>query len=279
MGSTCQGHQIVIGSAFTVVTSRVMRCVSWNVNGIRALARKGIDPVSVVEAADVVALQETKARPDQLDAALAEPDGWHAAWHSAERPGYSGVALLSREEPDEIVEGIGDDRFDCEGRVVAALFDRVLVVGAYFPNAQGEGKRLDYKLAFCARMEAFLQEWREAGCETVLLGDYNIAHRPIDLARPKQNEGNAGYLPEERAWMTRYLDELGYHDVYREEHPEEAGAYTWWSYRGGARGRNVGWRLDYATVSPGLRQVASEPRIHQGVEGSDHCPVSLDIDA
>ena len=256
-----------------------MRCVSWNVNGIRAVARKGIDPVSVVEGADVIGLQETKARPEQLDAALAEPDGWHVAWHSAERAGYSGVALLSREEPDEIVEGMGDDAFDCEGRVIAGLFGQVLVVSAYFPNSQDGGKRLDYKLAFCARLEDFLQEWRDAGCETVLLGDYNIAHCPIDLARPKQNEGSAGYLPEERAWMTRYLDELGYHDVFREEHPDLAGAYTWWSFRGGARSRNVGWRLDYATVSPGLRDRVSAPTIHPEVTGSDHCPVSLDVDA
>lgn len=254
-----------------------MRCVSWNVNGIRALLRKERTPWTAVDGADLVAIQETKARPDQLAAAEAEPDGWHAYWHPAERGGYSGVALFTRDEPDEVVLGCGDDRFDAEGRVIAALFGRVLVVGAYFPNSQGTGKRLDYKLAFCARMEAFLQEWRDAGCETVLLGDFNIAHRPIDLARPKANEGNAGFLPEERAWMDRYLDELGYHDVFREDHPDRADAYSWWSYRAGARARNVGWRIDYTTVSPGLRAAAGDATIHADVLGSDHCPVSVDL--
>ena len=142
-----------------------------------------------------------------------------------------------------LLTGCGDDAYDCEGRVLSALYGTVLVTSAYFPNSQDGGRRLDYKLAFCARLEAFLQEWRDAGCETLLLGDYNIAHRPIDLARPKQNEANPGYLPEEREWMERYLVELGYRDVFREANPELAGAYTWWSYRGGARQRNVGWRM------------------------------------
>ncbi|MDA3960175.1 MAG: exodeoxyribonuclease III [Planctomycetota bacterium] len=255
-----------------------MRCLSWNVNGIRAVERKGQLPWEVVPGVDVVGIQETKARPEQLSEAMQAPSGWHAAWHSAEKAGYSGVALFSRDEPDEVVLGCGDDQFDSEGRVISALFGQVLVVSAYFPNSQDGGKRLDYKLAFCAQMEAFLQEWRDAGCETVLLGDYNIAHRPIDLARPKPNEGSAGYLPEERAWMDRYIDELGYHDVFREENPDLADAYSWWSFRGGARSRNVGWRIDYATVSPGLRERASEAQVHADVEGSDHCPVSLQID-
>lgn len=254
-----------------------MRCVSWNVNGVRSVARKGQLPWEVVPGADLVALQETKAAAEQLSDDLREPPGWKAYWHGAERAGYSGVALYCREEPDEVVLGCGHDDYDCEGRVIGALYGKLLVVSAYFPNSQDAGRRLDYKLAFCARMEAFLQEWREAGCETLLMGDYNIAHQPIDLARPKANEKTAGYLPEERAWMTRYLDDLGYHDVFREEHPELTGAYTWWSLRTGARGRNIGWRIDYTTVSPGLRERVGDSLIHPEVVGSDHCPVSIAV--
>lgn len=254
-----------------------MRCVSWNVNGIRSVGRKGQLPWAVVPGAEVVAIQETKANPDQVTDELREPPGWHAYWHGAERLGYSGVALFCREEPDEVVLGCGHDDYDCEGRVIGALYGKLLVVGAYFPNSQGIGKRLGYKLAFCEQIEAFLQEWRDAGCETLLMGDFNIAHQPIDLARPKANEQTAGYLPEERAWMSRYLEDLGYHDVFRDEHPDLTDAYTWWSMRTGARGRNVGWRIDYTTVSPGLRGRAGQTLIHPEVTGSDHCPVSIEV--
>lgn len=252
-----------------------MLAISWNVNGIRAVTKKGILPWEAVPGAEVVALQEVRARPDQIGE-LAEPDGWHAAWFPAERPGYSGTALLSRERPDEIVEGVGDVRFDCEGRVLTARFGTLVVVSAYFPNSQELGARLEYKLAFCAALEAHLAHWRGRGCETLLLGDYNIAHQPIDLARPAENEQNPGYLPGERAWFSRYLA-LGYRDVFRERNPDGAGLYTWWTMRGGARARNVGWRIDYATVSPGLAGRVANAQIHPGIQGSDHCPVSIDL--
>jgi len=253
-----------------------LRCASWNVNGIRAVGRKGIDPLAAVPDAGVVVLQETKARPQQVPTAVSEPEDWHAFWNPAERPGYSGVALFSRDAPDEVVTGMDHADSDPEGRVLSARFGELVVIGAYFPNSQEGGKRLDFKLDFCAAMERFLARWREAGCSTVLLGDYNIAHRPIDLARPKQNEANPGYLPEERAWMSRYLD-AGYRDVFRDANPELADAYTWWSYRGGARKRNVGWRIDYATVSPDLVERVRTSAIHPEVMGSDHCPVSVDL--
>ena len=204
--------------------------------------------------------------------ASCHPEGWHSYWCAAQKPGYSGVATICRQKPDEVIDGLGVEAFDAEGRVQAVRFDNLLVVGAYFPNSQAEGKRLDYKLAFCAEMERFLTEWRSRGCETVLVGDYNIAHQPIDLARPQQNEKNPGYLPEERAWMSHFLGE-GYRDVFRDQHPEVAHAYSWWSYRGGARAKNVGWRIDYCTVSADL--AASDPIIHTEQLGSDHCPVSV----
>jgi len=251
-----------------------MRCYTWNVNGIRAVQRKNLLPWTVVPDADVIALQETKAKPEQLEADILEPDGWHVAWHSAERPGYSGVALLSRVQPDDIIEGLGNTDYDVEGRVLAMRFGELVVISAYFPNSQDGGKRLPYKLGFCAAMERYLAAHRAQGRQTLLLGDYNIAHRSIDLARPKENETSAGYLPEERAWMTRYLG-LGYRDVFRDRNPDLADAYTWWTARGGARARNVGWRIDYGTVSPGLVDRVVATTIHPDVMGSDHCPVGV----
>lgn len=253
----------------------VLRIASWNVNGIRAVANKERLPWQVIPGApEVICLQETKAHEGQLPPTVARPEGWHAFWHSAQRPGYSSVAILSRQAPDEYVSGLGDAQFDCEGRVQTARFGDVAVVNAYFPNSQEGGKRLSYKLAFCAAMEEHLAGWLGRGFHAVLVGDYNIAHRPIDLARPRENEGTAGYLPEERAWMDRYL-ELGWRDVFRERHPDLAGAYTWWSQRGGARGRNVGWRIDYCTVDDQLVDRVRAVDIHPQVDGSDHCPVSV----
>ncbi len=253
-----------------------MRCVSWNVNGIRAIHRKGLDPTAVVPDADVVCLQETKARPEQVPPALAAPAGWHAHWACAQKPGYSGVAAFSRRRPTEVIVGLGDAVFDVEGRSLTLILRSTAIVCAYFPNSQEGGRRLDYKLAFCAAMEEHLATLRGRGLHTILVGDYNIAHRPIDLARPEANEENPGYLPEERAWMTRYLG-LGHHDIFRERHPDLTGAYTWWSYRGRARDRNVGWRLDYCTVDAHLRQRVRGVALHPAVTGSDHCPISIDL--
>jgi exodeoxyribonuclease-3 len=171
---------------------------------------------------------------------------------------------------------MGDARFDDEGRVLAVRFGTLVAISAYFPNSREGGARLDYKLAFCAAMETYLAQWRGQGCGVVLLGDYNIAHQPIDLARPKENEKNAGYLPEERAWMGRYLG-LGYRDVFRERHPDLTGAYTWWTNWAKARERNIGWRIDYATISPDLASRVRDAAIHPQILGSDHCPVSVTL--
>ena len=254
-----------------------MRITSWNINGIRAVLKKDIKPWEVVADSDVVCLQEIKARAEQVPDEVATPEGWHSSWFSAKKPGYSGVALYSKAKPDEIIHGMDADVHDDEGRVITGVFGKVAVVGAYFTNSQDAGKRLDVKLDFCAAMEAHLAKLRADGLGTVLAGDYNIAHGPIDLARPKANEANPGYLPEERAWMSRYLDDLGYHDVFREMNPDLTGAYSWWSYRAGARGKNVGWRIDYCTVSPELRDKVTAAHIHAEVMGSDHCPVSLEL--
>jgi exodeoxyribonuclease III len=253
-----------------------MLCYSWNVNGIRSVARKDLLPWKVLPRADVICLQETKAQQHMLESSLGEPDGWHSHWHSAVKPGYSSVALLSRERPDEVMLGIGEDAYDSEGRVIAARFGTLVVISAYFPNSREGGARIEYKLAFCALLERYLQHWRDRGYEVLLQGDYNIAHQPIDLARPKENEKNAGYLPQERAWMARFLS-LGYRDVFRERNPELPGAYTWWTNWANARTRNVGWRIDYSCVSPGLVDRVREIRHCPEVLGSDHCPVAIEL--
>ncbi len=251
-----------------------MRCYSWNVNGVRALARKDLLPWKKLRQADVLCLQETKADPGQLPPQLAAPRGFHTCWASAKKKGYSGTAILTREKPDEIVVGLGTRKYDEEGRTIAVRFGELVVISAYFPNSQEAGARLKYKLGYCRAMERYLHSWLAAGRQTLLMGDYNIAHQPIDLARPKQNEKNPGYLPEERAWMSRYLKK-GFRDIFRDRNPDLESAYTWWSFRSGARARNVGWRIDYGTVSDALADRVRDVTHHPEVPGSDHCPVSV----
>jgi exodeoxyribonuclease-3 len=251
-----------------------MRCYSWNVNGIRAAQRKDLLPWDQMSDADVICLQETKAHVEQLDPEIAEPPGWHATYSAGQRKGYSGVAVISRQRPDEVVEGLGVPKFDKEGRVISARFGDLLVISAYFPKSDFEEVRYEYKLAFCRAMRRFLLEHVESGRNVLLMGDYNIAHEPIDLARPKENRNNPGFLPKERAWLSRFL-KSGFHDVYRERNPDRDGAYSWWSYRTGAREKNIGWRIDYGNVNHRLLDRVDDARIHPEVLGSDHCPVSV----
>jgi len=257
-----------------------MRIFSWNVNGIRACASKGLFGWLASERPDVLCLQETKANPDQLPKEfLAPPDGdggaYRAYWASARRRGYSGTAILARREPRSI-SFLGEGEFDDEGRALVADFGAFTVVSAYFPNSQDGGARLDYKLRFCDAILALCDRVVARGGHVVVAGDYNIAHKSIDLANPKANEGNPGYLPEERAWMDKFTG-AGYVDSFRRFDPSP-GRYTWWTYRvPGARERNVGWRLDYHCVDPGLLPAVSGAAIHPSVLGSDHCPVSIEI--
>lgn len=252
-----------------------MRLISWNVNGIRAAGRGGFHPWFESEKADVIALQETKARPEQLEEELLHPLGYHSYWHSAKKPGYSGVAIYSKKEPLRIQTGMGIPEIDDEGRVIIAEYPGFVLVNAYFPNSQREHTRLGYKLEFCRRMFGFLEEMRKAGKQVVLCGDFNIAHQAIDLKNPKANEKNAGYLPEERAWMTEFLGN-GYIDAFR--HFEKGpGHYTWWSYRPGVRERNIGWRLDYFCVNQEHADRLKSAAHRCDIKGSDHCPVALTL--
>lgn len=249
---------------------------TWNVNGLRACAKKGFTDWLAAEAPDVLCLQETKARPEQVTPLVSAPKGYRTLFAPAKKPGYSGTAMYTR-RPGTLSAGLDLSDFDDEGRTVIGDFDAFVVLGCYFPNSQPEHGRLPYKLAYDEAVAARCRELRSRGREVVICGDFNAAHTEIDLANPKQNEDNAGFLPEERAWVTAMLDE-GWVDVFRERHPGEKGHYTWWTYRSGARARNVGWRLDYFLLSPGLARKVHDVRHLTLVEGSDHCPVRMDLD-
>jgi len=249
-----------------------MKIISWNVNGVRAAHKKGLMDYIAASDADLVCIQETKAQIEQLPKDIYAPDGYASWWHSAERRGYSGTALWARKTPDDI-RSLGIEEFDAEGRMQIAIFGEVAILNGYFPNSQAEGKRLDYKLAYNAAVKNAADALAAEGRTVVVLGDFNVSHKPIDLARPKENEGNPGYLPEERAWMDSFIDG-GWTDTFRmfEDGPEH---YTWWSYRAGARARNVGWRLDYFCVNDGAADRVDSSVIHSEITGSDHCPIEL----
>lgn len=250
--------------------------VSWNVNGIRASEKKGFLDWLSTESPDVLCLQETKAHVGQLGDQLITPElpggSWKSWWSSAKKPGYSGTAIYSKREPDD-VRIFGYSEFDDEGRVIMAEFDSVVIISAYFPNSQAAGARIDYKLAFCDAMLETCNKLVAEGKNIILCGDYNIAHKPIDLANPRTNEGNPGYLPEERAWMDTFTA-AGYVDTFRHFCPDPD-HYTWWTYRFKARENNIGWRIDYTCVNPGFLPRVKSSVILKDVYGSDHCPVKL----
>lgn len=254
-----------------------MHLYSWNVNGIRAAQKKGfLDWLSSTQP-DILAIQETKAHPDQLDDDLKQVDGYHVYWASADRKGYSGTALYSKIEPNRVYTGLDIEEYDVEGRTIIAEYDEFVFLTGYFPNGSKDNLRVPYKLAYS---DAFVQRcdaYREQGKPVIFCGDVNTSHNEIDLARPDQNTKKTGFLPEERAWMDKLVQEYGYVDTYRTLYPQKV-EYSYWSNRGGARERNVGWRLDYFFVSPDMMPRVNDALIHTDVMGSDHCPVSLIIE-
>lgn len=257
-------------------SQRPLRFISWNVNGIRAVAQKGFNDILTGFDADIIAIQETKAHPDQLPPELKDIDGYTSYWHSAERKGYSGVAAYSRLQPERVITGIGNPEFDCEGRVLTLEFASFYLINIYFPNS-GEGlKRLDYKLRFNRELIEFAGRLNRDKA-VILCGDFNVAHKPIDLKNPAANVKNAGFTPEERAWMDSFI-EAGFVDTFRifNQQPEQ---YTWWSYRFNARAKNVGWRIDYFCVDQASRDKVHKAAILPEIMGSDHCPVQLDFSA
>jgi exodeoxyribonuclease-3 len=254
-----------------------VRLASWNVNGIRAAARGGLIDWLAAEKPDVLCLQEVKAHPDQLDEELLHPLGYESLWHPAQKRGYSGVTTYTRRDPTSVTYGLGRRDVDSEGRVLMTEFDEFVLINAYFPNSQRDHARLDYKLSFCRSITRKLNALVRSGKHVVMCGDYNIAHQEIDLRNPRQNRDNAGFLPEERSWMSRFLVN-GYVDCFREL-CDEPGHYTWWSYRPGVRERNIGWRIDYFCIDRGLRPALRGADHQPDVPGSDHCPIRIELDA
>lgn len=254
----------------------MINLVSWNVNGIRAAQRKGFLDWLANAQPDILGIQETKCHPDQLDEIMLKPPGYTTYWAAAEKKGYSGVALYSKKEPNHVQIGLGIPEFDREGRTIVAEYDEFVFITAYFPNGSRDHHRVPYKMAYKAAFLDFCNAYRAQGKAVVFCGDVNTAHQEIDLARPRQNQKTTGFLPEERVWLDEIVTQ-GYVDSYRALYPEQTGAYSWWSYIGGARGRNVGWRLDYFFVSEDVRPFIVDAAIHADVMGSDHCPVSLTL--
>jgi exodeoxyribonuclease-3 len=254
-----------------------LKIFSWNVNGIRAAVRNGFLEWLHKEQPDILLLQEVRCADGDLNPEWLAPFGYKSFWHSAVKKGYSGVGIYTKLpiEPENVLYGLGDPQFDTEGRFLAVVHENLLIASAYFPNSQRDTLRLPYKLDYCNLILKFLDHERTLGREVVLGGDFNIAHTPLDLANPKQNEKNAGYLPEERAWMSKFI-EAGYVDTFR-MFEKGGGHYTWWSQRPGIRERNIGWRLDYHFITNGLVDRVVSARIFPSVLGSDHCPVSLEL--
>ena len=260
----------------------LMRFASWNVNGFRAVSRKGDWKWFSGTDADVVGIQETKASPEQIPDEDRSPEGWHSWWApSTVRKGYSGVAAFSRQMPLHAEMELPDPDYQGEGRLIHLEFPQLHFFTVYFPNggeeiAKGVFKRVPYKMGFFDAFFEYAEELRRDK-PIVVCGDFNIAHREVDLARPADNIWNTGFLPLERDWMDRFI-EAGYTDTFRHVHGDEPGAYSWWSYKTKARERNVGWRLDYFFVSDELRPCIRDAWIEDDVYGSDHCPVGLALE-
>ncbi|OHA32810.1 MAG: exodeoxyribonuclease III [Candidatus Taylorbacteria bacterium RIFCSPLOWO2_01_FULL_45_15b] len=253
-----------------------MRILTWNINGIRAWAKKGHFEWLLNQNLDIFCFQETKATIEQVPPEIAKPSGYESYFDSPkEKKGYSGVAIYSKVKPNKIEYAMGSDILDNEGRLVAAYYDDFVLVNVYFPNGGGGPERLKFKLDFYDEFLKYIDKLRKKGHKVIFCGDINTAHEEIDLARPKANEKNTGFLPEERAWLDEVVNR-GYVDVFRHFYPSKAGAYTYWDQKTFARERNVGWRIDYFFVSPDLLVKVKGIEILSNVYGSDHCPIVLE---
>jgi exodeoxyribonuclease III len=250
-----------------------LRICTWNVNGYRAVNNKGFREWLDREQPDILCLQEIKVKPEQLSELQLNIPGYSILWNPAQRPGYSGVATFYKTPPEAFELGIGQEHFDIEGRVIRTKQNGFTLFNVYFPNGQRGKDRVDYKLNFYRDLLAIYDDLVASGEQVIITGDFNTAHTEIDLAHPKENQETSGFLPEERAMVDVYL-EHGMIDIFRKIYPDKK-QYTWWTYIFQARSRNVGWRIDYYLISPGLVDLVTDVVIHDDVPGSDHCPVSL----
>ena len=258
-----------------IMPNKPITLLSWNVNGIRAAFRKGFAQWLDSTQPDVLCLQETKARPEQIEQELAQVAGYHHHFVSGKKPGYSGVALFSKVEPEKLSDSFGAKRFDDEGRIIQADFGDFLLFNIYFPNGKASPERLNYKMDFYGAFLKNMATLLKQGKRIVVCGDVNTAHREIDLARPKENSKTSGFLPQEREWIDRFLA-AGFVDTLRLFH-DEGGMYSWWDVISRARERNVGWRIDYFFVSDNLKHNVNDAFIQSDVPGSDHCPVGIKL--
>lgn len=249
---------------------------SWNINGIRASAKKGLDTWITKTNPDIICFQEVKAEMDQIPASLQELE-YNVVVHSAKKKGYSGVATFSKIKPIDVQSKFGDTAIDAEGRIIMTRYPEFILLNIYFPNGKKNADRLTYKMRLYHFVEKLCKDFLKNGEKIILCGDVNTAHKEQDLANPKPNSKYSGFLPEERAWMDGFL-ELGFIDSFREKHGDGEGNYTWWTMRSKtAKERNVGWRLDYFYVSSNLKDNLTQASIHSDVEGSDHCPIKITL--
>ena len=253
-----------------------MKLISWNVNGIRAASGKGYTEWFNEYKPDILCIQETKVQIDQLEEKISKPKGYYSNWNSAEKKGYSGTATFSKIEPKSVKLELGDEKFDGEGRVTMTEFDNFLLYNIYFPNGKRDLSRVDYKLEFSDKILEICEEHKKKGKKLIICGDYNTAHKEIDLKNAKSNEKNTGFLPKERAWIDKFISN-GYVDTFR-EYNKEPGNYTWWSYMFSARSKNVGWRIDYFFVSENVLPHLKGAFILPNVMGSDHCPLGIELE-
>ena len=249
-----------------------MKLISWNVNGIRACLTKGFEDIFKKLDADIFCIQETKCQPEQIEL---EFEGYTSYWNSAEKKGYSGTAIFTKKEPIDVKYGIEIEKHDKEGRVITLEFEKFYMVDIYTPNSKRELERLDYRQIWEDVIRKYLLKLNETK-PVIMCGDLNVAHKEIDLKNPKTNRHNAGFTDEERQKMTELLD-AGFTDSFRYLYPDKENAYSWWSYMGHAREKNVGWRIDYFIVSKSIENQIKEAKIYPEIMGSDHCPVGLEI--
>ena len=255
----------------------MLRLMTFNANGIRSADKKGFWTWFDTQNADILCVQELKAQEGDISDAMKNRSGYHAYFHCAVKKGYSGCGVWSKAEPDYVQIGFGIPEFDDEGRYVRLDFKNTSVIGVYFPSGTSGDDRQAAKYRFLAAFEAHVEDLRKVGREIVFVGDVNIAHKAIDLKNWKGNLDHTGFLPEERAWMTHLFDDLGWCDVFRRLDPRPD-QYTWWSQRGQARAKNVGWRIDYQIATPGLAEKAAATSIYTGEKFSDHAPLTVDYD-